>query len=315
MKIKISQENLGDLSKRGIYRIFNKETNKSYIGSTWKSFKSRWKQHLSKLNTNKHHSKELQNAFNKYGTDSFVCEILEIVLDSEILLEREAYYIKKYDSYYNGYNENPNPSKSPMENESSRIKSSITHKKQWEQKREELSLEEYEKFVKEYSEKRGYYKGKEPWNKGKQMTEEQTKNMCKPKIHGVTQAMKDVHIKNAQRNKDRADYIIVYDLNKNWINTFWCNSDLVEYSKSEFNDLPIKARKGASKTLDSSKIANHIKDGTPYKGLYLKRAPKSWKLSCANAENSWKAESEPIMSRAESTLSEGAETSGEVQSS
>ena len=63
------------------------------------------------------------------------------------------------------------------------------------------------------------------------------------------------------------------------------------------------------------KIANHIKDGTPYKGLYLKRAPKSWKLSCANAENSWKAESEPIMSRAESTLSEGAETSGEVQSS
>ena len=48
MKIKISQENLGDLSKRGIYRIFNKETNKSYIGSTWKSFKSRWKQHLSK---------------------------------------------------------------------------------------------------------------------------------------------------------------------------------------------------------------------------------------------------------------------------
>ena len=81
MKIKISQENLGDLSKRGIYRIFSKETNKSYIGSTWKSFKSRWKQHLSKLNTNKHHSKELQNAINKYGTDSFVCEILEILLD------------------------------------------------------------------------------------------------------------------------------------------------------------------------------------------------------------------------------------------
>ena len=52
-----------------------------------------------------------------------------------------------------------------------------------------------------------------------------------------------------------------------------------------------------------------------YKGLYFKRAPKSWKLSYANAENSWKADQEPIMSRAESTLSEGAETSGEVQSS
>ena len=51
------------------------------------------------------------------------------------------------------------------------------------------------------------------------------------------------------------------------------------------------------------------------KGLYFKRAPKSWKLSYANAENSWKADQEPIMSRAEGTPSEGAETSGEVQSS
>ena len=312
MKVKIRQEDLDDLSKRGIYRIFSKETNKSYIGSTWKSFKTRWKQHLSKLNTNNHHSKELQNAFNKYGSDSFICEILEIVTNPEVLLEREAYYIEKYDSYHNGYNENPNPSKSPMENTSSRVKSSITHKEFWEKKKEELSPEEYEQFIKEYSERRGYYKEKEPWNKGKKMTENQTKNMHKPKKGGVTQAMKEVHIKNAQRNKDRADYVIVYDLNKKWLNTFWCNSDLVEYSKSEFNDLPIKARKGASNTLDSSKIANHIKDGTPYKGLYLKRAPKSWKLSYANAENSWKAEAEPIMSRAESTLSEGAETSGEV---
>ena len=41
------------------------------------------------------------------------------------------------------------------------------------------------------------------------------------------------------------------------------------------------------------------------------RAPKSWKLSYANRENSWKAE-RPIMSRAESTLSEGAETTGEI---
>lgn len=41
------------------------------------------------------------------------------------------------------------------------------------------------------------------------------------------------------------------------------------------------------------------------------RAPKSRKLSCANGMNSWKAE-KPIMSQVESTLSEGAETTGEV---
>ena len=43
----------------------------------------------------------MQNAFNKYGTDSFVCEILEIVTDKNILLKREEYYISLYDSYKN----------------------------------------------------------------------------------------------------------------------------------------------------------------------------------------------------------------------
>jgi len=112
-----------------------------------------------------------------------------------------------------------------------------------------------------------------------------------------------------------ADYILVYNINKEWVNTFRCNSDLVEYSKSEFNDLPLILRKNESRHLDSSKIANHIKNGKPYKGLYLSRAPKSRKLSYANGMNSWKADPQPIMSQAESTLSEGAETTGEVESS
>lgn len=312
MKIQIRQENINDLSKRGIYRIYLEETGKSYVGSTWKSFKSRWKQHLSKLNNNKHHSKELQNAWNKYGSDAFSCEILEIIEDESILLEREVYFIEKYDSVTNGYNENPNPSRSPMLNKNSCEKSSITHKKIWEDLKNSMSAEEFEQYKKEYAEHRGYINGKEPWNKGIKMTEEQTVKMHKPKVNGVSKAMKDVHIKNAQRFKDKSDYIIVYDLDKKWINTFWCNSDLVNYSKSEYNDLPMKIRKGGTRFLDPSKIANHIKDGKAYKGLFLMRAPKSWKLSYANAENSWKAESEPIMSRAESTLSEGAETTGEI---
>jgi group I intron endonuclease len=74
----------------------------------------------------------MQNAFNKYGTDSFVCEILEVITDESKLLEREAYYIEKYDSFYNGYNENPIPSRSPMLNKNSREKSSKTHKEFWE---------------------------------------------------------------------------------------------------------------------------------------------------------------------------------------
>lgn len=312
MEIKITQEHLEDLNKKGIYRIINTVTNKSYIGSTFKSFKTRWKQHLSKLDNNKHHSKELQNSYNKYGTDSFVCEILEIIEDKSILLDRESFYINKFDSVENGYNENPNPNTSPMLNTSSCIKSSETHKKLWEDLEKSMSREEFLEYKRKYLEKRGLVKGIIPWNKGITMTEEQTKNMKKPKKGGVTAAMKAVHIKNGQLIKDRADFVIVYDLNNKWLNTFWCNSDLVEYSKSEFNTLPMKLRKGGTRILDSSKIANHIKDGKAYKGLLLKRAPKSWKLSYANAENSWKAITEPIMSRVEDTSSKGAETTGEI---
>ena len=39
MKVKIRQEEIEKLSRKGIYRIYSDKTNKSYIGSTWKSFK------------------------------------------------------------------------------------------------------------------------------------------------------------------------------------------------------------------------------------------------------------------------------------
>lgn len=152
----------------------------------------------------------MQNAFNTYGTNAFTCEIL--VKDESILLEREAYYIDKYYTYTEGYSENPNPSRSPMLNKNSCKKSSETHKQLWKKLEESMTPEEFEKYKQEYAAKRGMAKGHKIWNKGIKMSEEQTKNMHKPRIHGVSKAMKDVHIKNAQRNKDRSDYIIVYDL-------------------------------------------------------------------------------------------------------
>lgn len=315
MKVKIKQEEIENLSKKGIYRIYCQTSKKSYVGSTWRTFKIRWKQHLRLLNNNKHHSIELQRAFNKYGTDDFYVEILETIDSEENLLGREAFYINKYDCINNGYNENPDPSRSPMLNKSSCEKSSKTHKELWENLKNTMSSEEFEKYKEEYNEKRGFKKGQTAWNKGKKMTEAQIANMKKPKIHGVSEAMKKVHKKNGQLAKDRADYIIVYDINKKWLNTFWCLSDLVEYSKSEYNNLPMILRKNGVRSMTASKITVSISKGTVYKGLYFKRAPKSMKISYANAVNSWKAVTEPIMSQAEDTSSEGAETSGEVKSS
>lgn len=312
--ITIKGENLEDLKKTGIYCILNIVNGKKYIGSTKKSFYTRLKQHYQKLNNNKHHCIKLQNAWNKYGEEAFIFIIEEVICDFSTLLEREKFFIIKNDCINNGYNSNPDPNFSPMFNESSRTKSSITHKNWWKSKKEGMSEEAYKEFCKKYV----HSYGKLPWNKGIKMTEEQTKKMHKPKIHGVSEKMKEVYVKNAVLAKDRSDYIIVFDINKTWLNTFYCISDLIEYSKSEYNILPIIPSKGKErfgKTLNSAKVLNHLKDGTSYKGLFFKRAPKSWKLSYANAVNSWKADQEPIMSQAESTLSEGAETSGEVKSS
>ena len=114
----------------------------------------------------------MQNAFNKYGTDCFFCEVLEIVESKNLLLEREAFYIEKFDSYKNGYNENPNPNNSPMLQNSSREKSSKTHKQIWEELEKTMSKEDFENYKKNYLEKRGLIKGKTPWNKGIKMTEQ-----------------------------------------------------------------------------------------------------------------------------------------------
>ena len=308
-------DNLENLKCKGIYSITNTTNGKMYIGSTWKSFGWRYKQHTTKLRQGKHHCSHMQRAWEKYGGNGFLFEILEIIKDRSLLLEKERFYIEKYNSYKNGYNENPNPNLSPMFNDSSRLKSSTTHKKLWDNLKSSMTEEEFKQYKQDYLEKRGFVKGKDAWNKGLKMSEEQTKNMKKPKVNGVSEAMKEVHRRNSQLAKDRADYVIVYDANNNWLNTFWCSSDLVEYSKSVYNDLPMKLRANGTKFLDASKIANHIKNGKLYKGLYFKRAPKSRKLSYANGMNLWKAETQPIISQAEGTPSEGSETTGEVQSS
>lgn len=90
-----SLENLPCLS--GIYIIKNTINKKVYVGSAI-NLKSRWKRHLWALSKNVHHSSILQKAFNKYGAENFFIEILEYVPDKKQLIQREQYWIDKYDS-------------------------------------------------------------------------------------------------------------------------------------------------------------------------------------------------------------------------
>ena len=87
----------------GIYAIHNKINNKYYIGQS-KDIKNRWMQHQSRLRCGTHENKHLQSSYNIYLEGSFEYLVIEeCCVDS--LDEREMYYIQKYDSYNNGYNQ------------------------------------------------------------------------------------------------------------------------------------------------------------------------------------------------------------------
>lgn len=81
----------------GIYKITCTVNNKIYIGST-QNLRHRWDEHQSKLKRDKHNNQHLQNAWNKYGEQSFTFEVIEYVIDLPIL-ERENYWLVKLKPY------------------------------------------------------------------------------------------------------------------------------------------------------------------------------------------------------------------------
>ena len=93
------------ITKTGIYKITNTANGKIYIGSAF-NLSNRISVHKYTLKNNKHKNLHLQYAYNLYGEDSFTFEIVEIVNDKTILLEREQCYLdsmKPYDRTV-GYN-------------------------------------------------------------------------------------------------------------------------------------------------------------------------------------------------------------------
>ena len=80
-----------------IYKIENKINNFVYIGSTIQQINKRWNEHRLCLNKNKHHCLYLQNAWNKYGEENFLFEVIETHENSELFIRnQEQMYIDKY---------------------------------------------------------------------------------------------------------------------------------------------------------------------------------------------------------------------------
>ena len=80
--------------KCGIYKIINKINNKYYIGSSnniCEGSGNRWWRHIYQLNKNKHKNLHLQNAWNKYGPNSFMFEIIEECTEDQLLTKEQFY--------------------------------------------------------------------------------------------------------------------------------------------------------------------------------------------------------------------------------
>jgi len=99
--------NIEDLYKTGIYKITCTINNKIYIGSACgishtskkqRGFAKRWQEHINRLRSNSHRNKHLQSAWDKYGEDSFIFEIIEFCNSQNVEI-RENYYINFYKSF------------------------------------------------------------------------------------------------------------------------------------------------------------------------------------------------------------------------
>ena len=84
----------------GVYMIYSNIDKKlNYIGSSI-NINQRIRNHYLEIINLRHNNKKMQNYFIKNGLDNFKYDILEVV-DIENLIEREQYYIDKFNPYFN----------------------------------------------------------------------------------------------------------------------------------------------------------------------------------------------------------------------
>ena len=88
-----------------IYGIRHVASGRIYVGSAVRT-NARWRQHRSQLQRGTHHSRYLQAAWCKYGSESFEFVVLELVINPVSLLARENEWIasSKAADYRHGFN-------------------------------------------------------------------------------------------------------------------------------------------------------------------------------------------------------------------
>lgn len=162
----------------GIYEIVNKVNGKRYIGSAI-NFNKRWREHKRRLKNNNHHSRKLQNAYNKYGIESFTFDIIhECPVDMLIICEQ--WMIDQYHLKNDLYNISPTAGSQLGTYHSEETKKKISDSKRG--KTTCLGYEHTEETRKKMSES---HKGNKGFWEGKKRSEE-TKKKISDSLNGKT---------------------------------------------------------------------------------------------------------------------------------
>lgn len=252
--MRISVKDLEELGKIGVYKILNTVDNKCYIGGTTMSFQKRMRHHVSLLRIGKHKNPYLQNAWNKYGEESFSFEIIETTEKTEVF-KKEQYWIdiKKTEGIL--YNINPLATGTPN-----------------------LSKEVIERRARTLKE--GYRtgrlipsKGRIPWNKGKKY--HSTDHLKVPKT--ITEKVIDKLKRHSEKIRESLPEILVYSDNS-LIKKYKSAKDLEEDSEKENFELKeymkLRNKNGrngySAYVLRTFNINKSARNKILYKGLLFK---------------------------------------------
>lgn len=278
-KMNIKLENLENLNQKGVYLIKNIKTNKKYVGSTSRNFLTRFKEHFHELSKNLHKNPYLQKAWNKYGEDFFIFEILESCENFE---EKETFYLnyfKKSELYNINFTANRIDNKQLFEKrKNSLLKTNAIIKELYLNVKNNVILlenvpEKYRKAVK-------YHLTKVVWNKGLTKNEINYDHLKVPKTKTNNYIKGRISFKEKMRSKKQ--FILVYSLNNDLLGEFRSIQDFIEWSEVESNNktLPMQLRNPNGRSginprkLNSMNISNVLHNKSKhYKGLIFRYKP------------------------------------------
>lgn len=134
-----------DNRKVDIYIITNLINGKQYVGQSICGYKERFRTHcFLEKGYKRTISTRIDEAIRKYGSNNFEVELLEQV-PFEYRNDKERYYIKKYDTYKNGYNSTKGGDYNPMwDGEVKRKHKDICTSETHRQKQREAALKLFE---------------------------------------------------------------------------------------------------------------------------------------------------------------------------